>query len=114
PQLPRLTRGGRSVDLTERGNTLLVHLDYSEAEIHAFKDLTGKALLNPEQRKREISGTEPAPASHKSSGGTRPQGHTPQSVAEQWYALGLIDERAHPTRRGILFSFFNHGEGLAI
>jgi hypothetical protein len=36
------------------------------------------------------------------------------SVAEQWHTLGLIDAQAHPTRRGILFSFFNHGEGLAV
>jgi hypothetical protein len=26
----------------------------------------------------------------------------------------LIDESGKPTRRGVLFSFFNHGEGLAI
>jgi hypothetical protein len=31
-----------------------------------------------------------------------------------WRQLGLIDESGNPTRRGILFSFFNHGEGLAI
>jgi superfamily II DNA/RNA helicase len=31
-----------------------------------------------------------------------------------WRQLGLIDESGRPTRRGILFSFFNHGEGLAI
>ena len=29
-------------------------------------------------------------------------------------SLGLIDERAHPTQRGIIASFFNHGEGLAV
>ena len=28
--------------------------------------------------------------------------------------LGLIDAQALPTRRGIVFSFFNHGEGLAV
>jgi superfamily II DNA/RNA helicase len=31
-----------------------------------------------------------------------------------WRQLGLIDESGKPTRRGVLFSFFNHGEGLAI
>jgi len=31
-----------------------------------------------------------------------------------WRQLGLIDESGNPTRRGTLFSFFNHGEGLAI
>ena len=31
-----------------------------------------------------------------------------------WRQLGLIDETGKPNRRGILFSFFNQGEGLAI
>jgi superfamily II DNA/RNA helicase len=31
-----------------------------------------------------------------------------------WRQLGLIDKAGKPTRRGILFSFFNQGEGLAI
>ncbi len=31
-----------------------------------------------------------------------------------WRQLGLIDESGKPTRRGVLFSFFNHGEGLAV
>jgi superfamily II DNA/RNA helicase len=36
------------------------------------------------------------------------------SPAFAWRQLGLIDERGVPTRRGIIFSFFNQGEGLAI
>jgi len=31
-----------------------------------------------------------------------------------WRQLGLIDRAGQPSRRGILFSFFNQGEGLAI
>jgi hypothetical protein len=31
-----------------------------------------------------------------------------------WRRLGLIDKAGKPTRRGVLFSFFNLGEGLAI
>ena len=31
-----------------------------------------------------------------------------------WRQLGLINESGEPTRRGVIFSFFNHGEGLAI
>ncbi len=111
PQMPQLARGGRGVGLTERGNTLYVQLDYSEAEIHAFKDLTGKGLLNPTLRKRHIAGTETA---SPVAGSGAAHAHGSRSVAEQWHALGLIDARAHPTRRGIIFSFFNHGEGLAV
>lgn len=120
PQLPQLARGGQSVGLTERNGTLYAQLDYSEGEIYALKDLTGKGLLNPTERKREISGSVPRnnqqQATHKQQTTNNKQRttHTHRTVAEQWFALGLIDERAHPTRRGILFSFFNHGEGLAV
>lgn len=108
PQLPALTRGGHCVELTERGNSLIARLDYSEAEIHAYKDLEGKGLLNPRLRKRQIAGSEvPSNQFDQTIG-------KPRSVAEQWFSLGLIDREAKPTRRGILFSFFNHGEGLAI
>jgi superfamily II DNA/RNA helicase len=110
PQMPQLARGGRSLGLTERGSTLLVQLDYGDAQIHAYKDLTAKGLLNPVERKRHIAGSDIAPLDATSAA---PQSN-PRSVAEQWHALGLIDEAARPTRRGILFSFFNHGEGLAV
>jgi superfamily II DNA/RNA helicase len=108
PQLPQLTRGGTAVQIGERHGTLYARLDYSEGEIYALKDLSGKGLLNPRERQREISGSIPTSPNQQQ---TR---STPRTVAEQWHALGLIDERAHPTRRGIIFSFFNHGEGLAI
>jgi hypothetical protein len=37
-----------------------------------------------------------------------------RSPALAWLQLGLIDARGTPTRRGVVFSFFHHGEGLAI
>jgi superfamily II DNA/RNA helicase len=36
------------------------------------------------------------------------------TAAFAWRQLGLIDKTGKPIRRGVLFSFFNHGEGLAI
>lgn len=107
PQMPSLSRGGRHVELSERSNTLYSILDYSEAQIDAFRDQTGKGLLNPLIRKREVAGTSGF-IEHKQ------RIATPRSIAEHWYALDLIDKQGRPTRRGILFSFFNHGEGLAI
>tara|TARA_B110000444_G_scaffold186128_1_gene175263 strand:+ start:286 stop:2733 length:2448 start_codon:yes stop_codon:yes gene_type:complete len=110
PKLPQLTRGGRAVNLKERGGTLYAQLDYAEGEIYALKDLNGKGLLNPIERKREIQGSHPEDIDQK----TEVRSSRMHSVAEQWHTLGLIDAQAHPTRRGILFSFFNHGEGLAV
>lgn len=110
PLLPQLSRGGRALDLTERKGTLYARLDYGEAQIHAYRDLQGNGLLNPRLRKRAIAGSEPR-TTHGAAGTSTPHPRTP---AEHWHALGLIDAQARPTRRGILFSFFNHGEGLAI
>lgn len=106
PLLPQLTRGGTLIKLTEHQNNLIAQLDYAEAEIHAYKDLEGKGLLNPKLRKRLIAGS--------LTNTTNAPPTSARSIAEHWFALGLIDRRAHPTRRGILVSFFNHGEGLAI
>ncbi len=36
------------------------------------------------------------------------------SPAHAWRRLGLIEPDGRPTRRGIIFSFFQHGEGLAV
>jgi hypothetical protein len=36
------------------------------------------------------------------------------SPASAWRQLGLVDRNGTPTRRGLLFSFFQAGEGLAI
>ena len=111
PRLAELTRGGHNVGLTEHRGTLIARLDYSEAQIHAFKDLSGKGLLNPKERKRRIEGSTTGHSGRSTEAGGS---ENLKSVAEQWFALGLIDAQARPTRRGILFSFFNHGEGLAV
>ena len=108
--LPELTRGGRAINLKEHGGTLYAQLDYAEGEIYALKDLNGRGLLNPIERKREIQGSHPEDIDQR----TEDRSSRMNSVAEQWHTLGLIDAQAHPTRRGILFSFFNHGEGLAV
>jgi hypothetical protein len=36
------------------------------------------------------------------------------SPAHAWRRLGLVEDDGRPTRRGVIFSFFQHGEGLAI
>jgi superfamily II DNA/RNA helicase len=108
PSLPQLTRGGQAVHLDTRNGILYAQLDYSEGQIYALKDLKGKGLLNPIERKREIHG------SARNKMPSIQYSNTLNSVAEQWFALGLIDESAHPTQRGIIASFFNHGEGLAV
>ena len=108
PKLHLFTNGGQPDTLEVSGTTLVARLKFEQARIHAFKDKKGRALLNPQERTRVIEST--GLAKNKRQTGY----HSGASVAEQWFHLGLIDRRARPTRRGILFSFFNHGEGLAI
>jgi hypothetical protein len=108
PLLPHLTSGGRLAEMIERNGLISARLDYSQASVLARVDSLGKPLLNPPRR--EI---EPPAADFAQLAGMN-QTAAEASVAETWFRLGLIDERARPTRRGVIFSFFNHGEGLAI
>ncbi len=108
PLLPQFTSGGRPVEIVEHNGLISARLDYSQAEVFARVDSLGKALLNPPKREVETaSGDFAQMAGLKDT-------LTDAGIAETWHRLGLIDERAHPTRRGVIFSFFNHGEGLAV
>lgn len=108
PRLPEFTLGGRFHSWRERGDTLYALLYYDEAVAMAHLDASGRGLLNPPERQVEhvtdLSLPEDLPA------GTG----RPETVAETWHRLGLIDDHGHPTRRGLVFSFFNYGEGLCI
>lgn len=109
--LPLITSGGSLHALVERGGTLYARIDLSTARILARKDRRNRLLFNPPERQvidgftrtsiRELQ----RPASTSESR---------RAIAHIWHSLGLIDKDAQPTRRGVLFSFFNHGEGLAI
>ncbi len=110
PLLPALTEGGVPLGLEAKGNLIQVRLDYAQATVHARTDCEGARLLNPPTREVE-------PADHVSFAelaGFSDQDTLRTTPAEIWTQLGLIDRRQRPTRRGVLASFFNHGEGLAV
>ena len=107
PLLIQITGGGRIHELVEKNDLISARLDFSEAELFVYADSEGKRLINPPQKKRD----EGFDFSFQKAIGK--EGPAP-SPAYAWYQLGLIDKKAHPTRRGIIFSFFNYGEGLAI
>ena len=112
PLLPKLTQGGQAVGLQERKGILTAKLDYSNAPVLAWIDSHGIAMLNPPTRRRPAA----IPDAYKEflpsqENATAAIHDTPAKI---WYSLGLIDEQACPTRRGILFSFYQQGEGLAI
>jgi superfamily II DNA/RNA helicase len=94
--------------LVAHGETFYALLDYSKTEVAAYVDGLGAALLNPPKRTRPVRYDLDA---WMGGDGDIPSSGSPAIV---WYRLGLIDENARPTRRGRLFSYFNHGEGLAV
>jgi len=106
--LPELT-GGRIAELITRANTISARIDFSEVPMIALTDSRGVALLDPPERKalplvcRRCSELEHDLTTVITN-----------SPAYAWRQLGLVAEDGTPTRRGVLFSFFHAGEGLAI
>lgn len=110
PKLPAILAGGKIIKLKERNDQLFGIVDYRSAEIYALVDSQGTALWEPPQRERLIAFSK----GWQTVGEEAPAPETARTPAEIWYQLGLIKENGTPTRRGELFSLFNHGEGLAV
>ncbi len=109
PLLPGLTQGGRLAQLTERNGLMVARLDYSQAIVSARRDSHGAFLINPPTRSVSVP---PGPGFAELAGLI--PANTPHTIAGSWFRLGLIDANNNPTRRGLIFSFFNHAEGLTI
>lgn len=107
--LPPLTDGGALASFHERGRNLCARMDYAPLRREAVRDRHGVALALPETR--ESSPVECENCSEREWCTGVAVAPTP---ADAWYRLGLIDGSGVPTVRGTIFSFFNHGEGLAV
>ena len=93
-----------------RGTVLVALLNPASIPLQASRDSLGRALLEPPRRQRKR-----VQATHFNEATTgQCREPRPGSPAQAWRRLGLIGPDAHPTTRGTLFSFFQHGEGLAI
>ena len=108
PLVPELT-GGEIAGIVTRGDTLYARIDFSTVQISALVDSRGCALLDPPER-------EAIPLVCRACPELQHDLTTviTNSPAYAWRQLGLVTEDGTPTRRGILFSFFQAGEGLAI
>jgi hypothetical protein len=101
--------GGRVADTVTRNNTISARVDFSHQQVQAFVDSLGKPLLDPPLRK-EIP---------EVCRGCDQLEHDQtvqivNSPAYAWRRLGLVEQDGTPTRRGVVFSFFQGGEGLAV
>jgi len=109
PFISELVRPGVIVDRVTRGRTVTVRIDYSNVPIQAHIDSLGKALMNPPER-------ENLPEICRRCDQLEHDRSVPivNSPAYAWRSLGLVGPEGRPTTRGIIFSFFHGGEGLAI
>ena len=109
PLVPALSGGGTLWRMVERGNVLLAQADFSLLTVRATADSHGVALHDPPVRKNYPACCQTCPQLPVCEAAD-----PAMTPALAWRKLGLIEPDGTPTRRGIIFSFFNHGEGLAV
>src|SRR5258707_8150087 len=100
---------GRLHEQHTRNGVIFGRFRFAEIPVTGYRDNRGRLLENPESRQ-----TYPAvcqPCLYKAECEALDLSVSP---ALAWRQLGLVDQKGIPTRRGIIFSFFNQGEGLAI
>ena len=109
PLLPELMKPGRIVDWVMRGNLISIRLDYGDVPVNAHIDSVGNALIEPPQRENlpDVCRTCDQLEHDKSVA-------IVNSPTYAWRHLGLVEPDGTPTQRGMIFSFFHGGEGLAV
>jgi len=105
PQWP----GGQVAGLVQRQDILSVKVDYSHLLWPVYQDVHGVALISPEER--TVALAQPADFTDAAGASRQAGGNT---AVYAWRKLGLILADGTPTRRGVVFSCFPGGEGLAI
>ncbi len=109
PLVPALSGGGTLFRLVERGGVLVAQVEYGGKIVPARLDAAGRALHGPPERRNYPACCQGCPQLPVCEAGSKDM--TP---ALAWRKLGLIHPDGTPTRRGVIFSFFHHGEGLAV
>lgn len=96
--------------IVRRGRQLFLTGSVGQIPIPVSVDSSGRFLANPERRFQVIESD--TRVTDESSGELRepPRG----TAAHAWRSLGLVDENGCPTPRGVVFSLFQGGEGLAV
>ncbi|MBV9673061.1 MAG: hypothetical protein JO076_09600 [Verrucomicrobia bacterium] len=100
---------GNFAEFETRNQLVLARFKFGQTEAEGYLEKSGRWLRDPATRKNypaicenciyreDCESIDPA-----------------SSPAFAWRQLSLIDESGIPTRRGIIFSLFSQGEGLAI
>ena len=109
PLLTDLVKPGTIVDWIMRGNLISVRLDYANVPVNAHIDSAGNALIDPPERENlpDVCRACDQLEHDKTVA-------IVNSPTYAWRHLGLVEPDGTPTRRGMIFSFFHGGEGLAV
>src|SRR2546421_5754300 len=107
--LPELVKPGTIVDWITRGNLISVRLDYANVPVNAHIDSAGNALIDPPERENlpDVCRACDQLEHDKTV-------DIVNSPTYAWRHRGLVESDGTPTRRGMIFSFFHGGEGLAV
>lgn len=110
--LPALTNHlcrGRVAGIVQRGEILSLQIDFSFTHYPAYFDTFDVPIVSPDERNVAV---EVVPSFQDETGAVRMA--PSNTAAYAWRKLGLMDDHGVPTQRGIIFSYFQSGEGLAI
>ncbi len=110
PKLLPHFAGANFLGLVEREGLLWAQFDFSPMMMEAMKDSHGRWVIQRQTRTVERVET----VDIRDISGAAMQNARSGTPVHSWRSLGLIESDGSPTRRGIIFSFFQHGEGLAI
>jgi superfamily II DNA/RNA helicase len=108
-RISEFTRGGELAELVTHANAISARVDFSSIKAVAHLDAHGRALHSPPER-------EAIPLVCRGCDQLEHDSTTEitNSPAYAWRQLGLVEGDGTPTARGVIFSFFHAGEGLAI
>ncbi|HSJ01622.1 MAG: DEAD/DEAH box helicase [Verrucomicrobium sp.] len=110
PRLAPHFHGANPLGTTVKDEMLWAQFDYSPLLTPAIQDSLGRWVVHAEERTVERTPETGIQVSTAESA----QAARPGTPVHAWRSLGLIDSNGTPTRRGVIFSYFQHGEGLAV
>lgn len=110
PVIPELNGGGEVFDLVERNGLLSLRIDFGGMARDCWIDSHGVGLISPPERKQYPEVCQSCDQLAFCEGGIARK----FSPALAWRRLQLVEKNGAPTRRGMVFSFFYQGEGLAV
>lgn len=109
-RLPEISGGGTVIAAEVHGEQLVARLAFDKAPVTGWRDSHGALLIEPPQRRELPPPCRGCPELERYCAKVE----IAASPAYLWRRLGLVEADGTPTRRGIVFSFFHHGEGLAV